>query len=112
MAEHTLTFSDETFATDVLEADQPVLVDFWAPWCGPCRMLTPTINQLAADYAGQVKIGKLNVDDNPETAAQYGVRSIPTVLIIQNGEVVDQVVGVVPKEQLAAKLDAALGQPA
>ena len=112
MNEHTLTFTDDTFSTDVLEADQPVLVDFWAPWCGPCRMLTPTINELADTYAGRVKVGKLNVDDNPETAAQYGVRSIPTLLVIQNGEVVDQVVGAVPKEQLASTLDAALGQPA
>jgi thioredoxin 1 len=112
MAEHTLTFTDDSFSSDVLDADQPVLVDFWAPWCGPCRALTPTINDLAETYAGRVKVGKVNVDDNPEVAQQYGVRSIPTLLIIQDGDVVEQIVGAVPKEQLAKKLDAALGQPA
>ncbi len=112
MAEHTLTFNDDNFADDVLAADQPVLVDFWAPWCGPCRMLTPTVNELAAEYAGRAQVGKVNVDDNPETAQKYGVRSIPTLLIVKDGEVVDQVVGAVPKDQLASKLDAALGQPA
>ena len=112
MAEHTLTFTDDSFSSDVLDADQPVLVDFWAPWCGPCRALTPAINDLAETYAGRVKVGKVNVDDNPEVAQQYGVRSIPTLLIIQDGDVVEQIVGAVPKEQLAKKLDAALGQPA
>ncbi len=112
MAEYTLTFTDDAFSDDVLDADRPVLVDFWAPWCGPCRMLTPIINELAEAYDGRVKVGKLNVDENPETAQQYGVRSIPTLLILREGEVVDQIVGAVPKEQLASKLDAALGQPA
>jgi len=112
MAEHTLTFTDDAFSDDVLNADRPVLVDFWAPWCGPCRMLTPIINELAEAYDGRVKVGKLNVDENPKTAQQYGVRSIPTLLILREGEVVDQIVGVVPKEQLASKLDAVLGQPA
>lgn len=112
MAEYTLTFTDDAFSDDVLDADRPVLVDFWAPWCGPCRMLTPIINELAEAYDGRVKVGKLNVDENPETAQQYGVRSIPTLLILREGKVVDQIVGAVPKEQLASKLDAALGQPA
>jgi len=112
MAEQTLTFTDESFSDDVLNADQPVLVDFWAPWCGPCRALTPTINALAEEFEGRAKVGKVNVDENPETAVEYGVRSIPTLLIIHNGEVVDQTMGVVPKEQLASKLEAVLGQPA
>jgi thioredoxin 1 len=112
MAEQTLTFTDDSFSDDVLNADQPVLVDFWAPWCGPCRALTPTINALAEEFEGRAKVGKVNVDENPETAVEYGVRSIPTLLIIHNGEVVDQTMGVVPKEQLASKLEAVLGQPA
>lgn len=112
MAEHTQTFTDDSFTDDVLNADQPVLVDFWAPWCGPCRALTPTISALAEEFEGRAKVGKLNVDENPETAATYGVRSIPTLLIIHNGEVVEQVVGVVPKDRLAGKLKALLGQPA
>lgn len=112
MAEKTLTFTDDSFSDDVLNADQPVLVDFWAPWCGPCRALTPTINALAEEFEGRAKVGKVNVDENPETAVEYGVRSIPTLLIIHNGEVVDQTMGVVPKEQLASKLEAVLGQPA
>ncbi|NBB75549.1 MAG: thioredoxin [Bacteroidetes bacterium] len=112
MAEHTLTFTDDSFSDDVLNADQPVLVDFWAPWCGPCRALTPTISALAEEFEGRAKVGKVNVDENPETAVEYGVRSIPTLLIIHNGEVVDQTMGVVPKEQLTSKLEAVLGQPA
>lgn len=112
MAEHTLTFTDDSFANDVLNADQPVLVDFWAPWCGPCRALTPTINELAETFDGRAKVGKVNVDENPETAAQYGVRSIPTLLIVHDGEVVDQTVGVAAKEQLARKLEDVLGQRA
>lgn len=112
MAEQTLTFTDDSFSDDVLNADQPVLVDFWAPWCGPCRALTPTINALAEEFEGRAKVGKVNVDENPETAVEYGVRSIPTLLIIHNGEVVDQTMGVVPREQLASKLEAVLGQPA
>lgn len=112
MAEHTLTFTDDSFSDDVLNADQPVLVDFWASWCGPCRALTPTINALAEEFEGRVKVGKVNVDENPETAAKYSVRSIPTLLIIHNGDVVDQTMGVVAKEQLASKLETVLGQPA
>lgn len=112
MAKYTVTLTDEAFENDVLDADQPVLVDFWAPWCGPCRVLGPTIDQLAEEFAGRVTVGKLNVDDNPETAARYGVRSIPTLLLIQDGEVVDQTVGVAPKEQLARTLEKVLGEPA
>lgn len=112
MATNTTTFTDANFQEKVLNADQPVLVDFWAPWCGPCHMITPTIEALTSDFEGRATIGKLNVDENQRTAAQYGIRSIPTLLIFRNGEVVDQVVGVVPKDQLAQKLEAAIGQPA
>ena len=100
MATHeTLTFTDANFRAEVLESNQPVLVDFWAVWCGPCRALTPAIDQLAREQAGRAKVGKLNVDDSPQTAAEYGVQSIPTVLVFRGGEVVGQLVGVQPKER-------------
>jgi thioredoxin len=100
------TFNAANFPRDVLNSLQPVLVDFWAPWCGPCRVLAPTIEELAGEFAGQATVGKVNVDDNPQLAAQYGIRSIPTVLLFKAGQVVDQTVGVVPKPVLAEKLRA------
>ncbi|QDU60305.1 Thioredoxin [Planctomycetes bacterium Pan216] len=103
----TQTFSDAEFQQDVLESGQPVLVDFWAPWCGPCKMVGPVIEELATDFQGQAKVGKLNVDDNPKTAAAYGISSIPTVLIFQNGEVVDRFIGVQPKGNYAKALTGA-----
>lgn len=99
-------FTDSNFDADVLKSDKPVLVDLWAEWCGPCRMLTPIIEELHTEYEGKAVIGKMNVDENPEVSAKYGVRSIPTLLIFKNGELVDKQVGVVPKSALVKKLDA------
>jgi thioredoxin len=100
--------TDASFAVDVLNAStsQPVLVDCWAAWCGPCRMIAPVIDELASESGGRYKIAKLNVDENPRTAAQFNIRSIPTMLIFRDGKVVDQIVGVVAKQVIAARLSA------
>ena len=100
--------SDQTFDSDVLKSEVPVLVDLWAPWCGPCRMLAPVIESLTGKYDGKVKFCRLNVDDNPQTAAKYNVMSIPTVMLFKGGEVVGTVVGAVSEDVLAPKLDALL----
>jgi thioredoxin 1 len=105
---HPTDTSDATFDADVLKSDVPVLVDFWAPWCGPCRMVAPVVEELSSDYDGKVKFVKLNTDDNPKISAQFGIRSIPTLLIFKNGEVAGQVVGFRPKSDLAKHLDSAL----
>ncbi|SUZ77243.1 uncharacterized protein METZ01_LOCUS30097 [marine metagenome] len=105
MSENIHEFTDQSFDTDVVQADLPVLIDFWADWCGPCKAIAPTIEEIAGDYAGKVKVGKLNVDQNQNTAMQYGVRSIPTLLIMKSGEVVSQIVGAVPKENITKALD-------
>ena len=105
MSENIHEFTDQSFDTDVVQADLPVLIDFWAVWCGPCNAIAPTIEEIAGDYAGKVKVGKLNVDQNQNTAMQYGVRSIPTLLIMKSGEVVSQIVGAVPKENITKALD-------
>ncbi len=107
---NTLNFSDATFDQDVLNSDTPVLVDFWAEWCGPCRMMTPTIDALATDYAGKVKIGKLNVDENPGTAMRYQVRGIPTLLLFKGGKIVDQKVGAAPQTDVQKMLDKHVGE--
>lgn len=101
-----ITFTDENFEREVLESSEPVLVDFWAAWCGPCRVLGPVVEELAAEYKGKVKIGKLNVDESPASAQRFGVQSIPTVLFFENGQVIDQSIGLVPKSALAVKLSA------
>ena len=101
-----LTLTDENFRREVLESEKPVLVDFWAAWCGPCRVLGPVIEELATELNGTAKVGKLNVDENPATAQQFGVRSIPTVLFFDKGQLVDSTIGVVPKDALQSKLEA------
>ncbi len=100
--------TDQTFDRDVLQASEPVLVDFWAPWCGPCRMVAPIVEELADEYAGRVKFVKLNTDENPATAARYGIRSIPTLLVFKNGQPVGQIIGFRPKSDLKKRLDAVL----
>ncbi len=103
-----LTVSDATFESEVLKSDKPVLVDFWAPWCGPCRMIAPIVEELANDYDGKAVIAKVNVDDNPKISMQFGIRSIPTLLIFKNGQVVDQIVGAVPRGVIENKLKSQL----
>ena len=95
------TFTDSSFDTDVLKSEVPVLVDFWAEWCGPCRMMAPTIDAIADEFAGKAKIGKLNVDDNPATAFRFQVRGIPTLLLFKGGAVAEQIVGVAGKDKVA-----------
>ena len=100
-------FTDENFDNEALQSSEPVLVDFWAPWCMPCRQLMPTIEQLAGENAGSVKIGKLNIDESPKIAEQYSVTSIPTLLIIKGGEVQERMMGLQPKARIQGALDAA-----
>jgi thioredoxin 1 len=108
-----VTLTDQNFETEVLQSAQPVLVDFWATWCGPCRAIAPIIEELAGEYDGRAKIAKIDVDENAQTASRYNVRSIPTLLFFQNGKVVDQIVGSSPKAVLAGRLEALLkGAPA
>ena len=97
--------SDSSFDGDVLKADIPVLIDFWAPWCGPCRAIAPIVEELAGVYDGKLKIVKMNVDDNPQTPAQYGVRGIPNLILFKGGEVKQQIVGAVPKAHLVKAID-------
>jgi thioredoxin 1 len=106
-APNMLTLTAENFSKEVLQSPQPVLVDFWAEWCGPCKMLAPILDELAGEYDGRVRFGKLNVDDNQELAGQYGIHSIPTLLIFRQGQVADQIVGLRSKRDLKASLDRA-----
>jgi thioredoxin 1 len=101
-------FNSSNFKSVVLESDKPVLVDFWAEWCGPCRMIGPIVEEIHNEYEGKAVIGKLNVDENPDIATDYSVRGIPTILVFKGGVVVDKIVGAVPKQQITAKIDAQL----
>jgi thioredoxin 1 len=103
----TIEITDANF-NEILKTDKPVLIDFWAEWCGPCKMIGPVVKELATEYEGRAVIGKVNVDENPGTAAQFGIRSIPTLLVFKGGEIVDKQIGAVPKAVLAGKLDAQL----
>ncbi|HWD14789.1 thioredoxin [Pseudochrobactrum algeriensis] len=97
----TVKIDNSNFESDVLKASEPVVVDFWAEWCGPCKMIAPALEEISAEMSGQVKIAKVNIDENPELAAQYGVRSIPTLLMFKNGEIAANMVGAAPKSRLA-----------
>lgn len=108
MSDQIVHVTDSSFADDVLNSDVPVLVDFWAAWCGPCKMIAPILDDLAGSYAGKVKICKVDVDANSNTAAKFGIRSIPTLLLFKNGEVVGQKLGALPKSQISAFIDSAL----
>ena len=105
MTDNVKEYSTNDFKSEVVESDTPVLVDFWAEWCGPCKVIAPVVEELAKDYEGKIKFGKVNVDDHNMVASEYGVRSIPTLLIFKNGAVVNQIVGAVPKEKITAILN-------
>jgi len=108
MAGNVLEFTEANFSSQVLESRQPVLVDFWAPWCGPCKMLAPTIDEIATEYAGQVSVGKLNTDTDGSIASQYGIQGIPTVILFKGGQPVDRSVGLVNKAKLADMINKVL----
>lgn len=105
---HPIEITDANFAEEVEKSNVPVLIDFWAVWCGPCRMIAPIVEELAGEYNGKVKIGKLDVDNNPGVATKFGIRSIPTLLLFKDGQLVDQIVGAVPKGHIVDKLKAQL----
>ena len=110
MAENIVELTDQNFEQEVTKSDVPVLVDMWAVWCGPCKLLEPHVEAIAREYAGKVKVGKMDVDHNHQTAAKYGIRSIPTLLIFKDGRVVDQLVGAVPKQHIVERLERVLAE--
>jgi thioredoxin 1 len=101
--------TDSNFQKEVLESDQPVLVDFWAVWCGPCKMIAPVVEEIAKEYDGKLKVGKMDVDSNPDTSVKFGIRSIPTLMIFKGGRVVEQIVGALPKRNLLEKITPHIG---
>ena len=103
-----VTLTDENFESEVIKSKQPVLVDFWAEWCGPCKMLGPIIEELSKEYTGKVKVAKINVDDNPSLSSKFGIRSIPTLILFKNGQIVEQLIGMQPKGAIKSKIDAAI----
>lgn len=107
MSDH-LQFTDASFKEEVLDSDLPVLVDFWAQWCGPCLIVSPIVEQIAEEYQGRLKVGKLNVDENPQTAIRFGIRGIPTLLLFKGGQPVEQIIGAVPKSYITDKLESHL----
>jgi thioredoxin 1 len=104
-----LEITDANFESEVLKSDKPVLIDFWAVWCGPCKLIAPTVEEVSNEYQGKFKVGKMDIDNNPNVAMKYGIRSIPTLLIFKDGKVVDQIVGAVPKNVITSKMDAHTG---
>jgi len=108
MGKNTTELTDDNFEQEVLQSDVPVLVDFWAEWCAPCRAIAPAVEEIADEYQGKAKVGKLDVDNNPKVAVEYGIRSIPTLLVFKDGEIADQIIGAVPKAQLVSKLEGAM----
>ena len=110
MAGTVVELSQDNFENEALKSDTPVLVDFWAAWCGPCRLIAPVLEELSSEYAGKAKIGKLNVDDHPQIAGRYGVMNIPTLLLFKGGKEVDRIVGVVPKEELASRINTVISE--
>ncbi len=108
MSEHLVYVTDDSFADEVLKSDIPVLVDYWAEWCGPCKMIAPILNEIAQEYVGKLKIAKLNVDENPDTPPKYGIRGIPTLILFKGGEIEAQKVGALSKSQLMAFIDSNL----
>ena len=108
MAEHIVHISDESFEEEVLQSERPVLIDYWAEWCGPCKMIAPVLDEIAAEYSDRLKVVKLNIDENPQTPPKYGIRGIPTLMVFKNGQVEATKVGAVSKAQLTAFLDDSL----